>query len=56
MRAQIVKTCTVVCSPGSVVEITQDQFLALGDSAVEMDTEKRTQGEKKTGKSYSGRG
>lgn len=37
MRARIEKTCTVVCGPGSIVEITQDQFLALGDAAVKTD-------------------
>lgn len=35
MRARILKTCTVVCGPDSIVEVTRDQFLALGDSAVE---------------------
>lgn len=29
------KTCTVVCGPDSIVEVTRDQFLALGDAAVE---------------------
>lgn len=33
MRARILKTCTLVCGPGSEVEITQDQLLALGDAA-----------------------
>lgn len=37
MRARITKTCTAVCGPGSIVEITQDQFLALGDCAVAAD-------------------
>lgn len=35
MRARILKPCTVVCGPDSIVEVTQDQFLALGDAAVE---------------------
>ena len=53
MRARIRKTCTLVCGPGSEVEITQDQFLALGDAAVkaevsDLDTKKT--GNKKTGK------
>ncbi len=53
MRARITQTRTVVCGPGSIVEITQDQFLALGDAAVkaevsDLDTKKT--GNKKTGK------
>ena len=37
MRARIVKPCTLVCGPGSIVEVTQDQLLALGDAAVALD-------------------
>lgn len=40
MKARIVKTCTVVCDAGSIVEITQDQFLALGDAAVKVSESK----------------
>lgn len=40
MRARILKTCTVVCGPDSIVEVTQDQFLALGDAAVEAEVPK----------------
>ena len=36
MRARIDKTATVVCGPGSIVEITEDQFMALGDAAVRL--------------------
>lgn len=36
MRARIDKTCTLVCGPGSIVEITEDQFMALGDAAVRL--------------------
>lgn len=54
MRARITQTRTVVCGPGSIVEITQDQFLALGDAAVkaevsDLDT-KTTKTAKKTQK------
>lgn len=32
MKARILKPCTVVCNEGSIVEITEGQFLALGNS------------------------
>ena len=44
MRARITQTRTVVCGPGSIVEITQDQFLALGDAA--QPVEKKAKGAK----------
>ena len=44
MRARILKTCTLVCGPGSEVEITQDQLLALGDAA--QPVEKKAKGAK----------
>lgn len=52
MRARILQTRTVVCGPGSIVEITQDQFLALGDAAVkaevsDLDTKAPKKGKKK---------
>lgn len=40
MRARILKTCTLVCGSGSEVEITQDQFLALGDAAQPLEGKK----------------
>lgn len=33
MKAEILKRCSVVCEPGSVVEISESQFRALGDFA-----------------------
>ena len=36
MTAEIMKTCTLTCQPGSIVEITVTQFLALGDAAREL--------------------
>jgi len=33
IAAEILKPCTVTCQPGSVVEITEEQFRALGDAA-----------------------
>lgn len=33
VTAEILKPCTVTCQPGSVVEITEEQFRALGDAA-----------------------
>ncbi|MBQ9521675.1 MAG: hypothetical protein IJR72_03790 [Oscillospiraceae bacterium] len=33
ISAEILKPCTVTCLPGSVVEITEQQFRALGDKA-----------------------
>lgn len=54
MRARITKTCTAVCGPGSIVEITQDQFLALGDCAVAADkVSKSATGKNKSGKTTS---
>lgn len=50
MRAAIKKTCTVVCGPGSVVEITRDQFLALGDAAVAVPEKKPAKTSEKKGK------
>ncbi len=55
MKAQIVKTCTVVCLPGSVVEITSDQLEALGGAAVSLSDEKRGQADKRTSKTDSRR-
>lgn len=34
MKARIIKPCTVVCGAGSIVEITPEQFAALGAAAV----------------------
>ena len=36
MTAEIMKTCALTCQPGSIVEITVAQFLALGDAAQEL--------------------
>lgn len=33
MKALIRTACMVVCHPGSVVEVSEDQFKALGDRA-----------------------
>lgn len=33
MKLKIVKRCTVVCDPGSIVEVSERQALALGDFA-----------------------
>ena len=41
MKALIQNPCTVSCLPGSIVEITEQQFRLLGDAAVEVD-EKQT--------------
>ena len=32
VTAEVLKTCTLTCQPGSVVEITERQFRALGDA------------------------
>lgn len=34
MKAEIVKTCSVICEPGSIVEVSERQYMALGDFAV----------------------
>ena len=39
MKARILKPCTVVCNEGSIVEITEGQFLALGDSCEKISEE-----------------
>ena len=33
MRVEILKPCTVICEPGSIVEVSERQALALGDFA-----------------------
>lgn len=30
VTAEVLKTCTLTCQPGSVVEVTEQQFRALG--------------------------
>lgn len=30
MRAVVKQTCTAVCLPGSVIEVSEEQFAALG--------------------------
>lgn len=32
LTAEVLKPCTITCQPGSVVEITAQQFRALGDA------------------------
>lgn len=32
VTAEVLKVCTLTCQPGSVVEITERQFRALGDA------------------------
>lgn len=39
MKARILKPCTVVCNEGSIVEITEGQFLALGNSCEKISEE-----------------
>lgn len=46
MTARIVKTCTVVCGRGSVVEVSQGQFEALGDCAVPVERKEEPEGGK----------
>lgn len=33
MKVEILKKCSVVCEPGSIVEVSERQFMALGDFA-----------------------
>lgn len=33
MKAEITKRCSVICEPGSIVEVSESQFQALGDFA-----------------------
>ena len=33
MKVEILKACTVICEPGSIVEVSERQFAALGDFA-----------------------
>lgn len=42
MKAMIKETITVVCEPGSIVEISEDQFMALGNAAEAVTNEKLT--------------
>lgn len=36
MKAEIIKRCSVVCEVGSIVEISEGQFKALGDFCKEV--------------------
>lgn len=47
MKARIVKPCTVVCGAGSVVEITPEQYAALGDAAVACEPPKKGKSKEK---------
>lgn len=40
MKGRIVKRCSVICEPGSIVEVTESQFKALGGFLVPMEEEK----------------
>ena len=31
MKAEIIKRCSVICEPGSIVEVSESQYKALGD-------------------------
>lgn len=33
MKAEIIKRCSVICEVGSIVEVSEGQFKALGDFA-----------------------
>lgn len=54
MKAEIIKRCSVICESGSIVEISEGQFKALGDFAKavkavkEPDAEPVAEAEKKT--------
>ena len=48
MKAEILKTCTVICEPGSIVEVSERQFQALGDFAKPVKTEAPKEAPKKT--------
>ena len=39
MKAEIVKRCSVVCEQGSIVEVSESQFKALGGFAVPVKAE-----------------
>lgn len=43
MKAEILKRCSVVCEPGSIVEVSERQFAALGDFAQPVQTAKQTE-------------
>lgn len=30
MKVEIIKRCSVICEPGSIVEVTESQYKALG--------------------------
>jgi hypothetical protein len=47
MKVEIIERCLVVCEPGSVVEVSEGQFKALGDFAKEVKTEAPKKGKKK---------
>ena len=58
MKAEITKRCSVVCEVGSIVEVSESQYKALGDFAIPVneikpkkaEAEPETKTEKKTTK------
>lgn len=47
MRAEIIKRCSVICEPGSIVEVSERQMLALGDYAIPVKEEPKKAPKKK---------
>lgn len=49
MKAEIIKRCSVICEVGSIVEVSEGQFQALGDfaKAVKAVKEPEAEAEKK---------
>lgn len=47
MKVKILKACTVICEPGSIVEVSERQFLALGDFAKLAEAEEKVEAPKR---------
>lgn len=47
MKAEIVQRCSVICEPGSIVEVSEGQFKALGDFAKPVGKAPEAEAEKK---------
>ncbi len=45
MKAEIIKRCSVICEVGSIVEVSEGQFKALGDFVKEVKVSKEPEAE-----------